>query len=175
MKEAESTVHRITSTLTTDNTNRIPEQVKTNTQRVFNTTKDRQKYKFEKLLHEKQAAVSPSDTPYVDKTNWVLQQLSYQSLTSRRNCETRSKTSKRTIPSWFSQRTKGRASVVMNTNTYHAKMSNLIENGSYQLLQKDPTDCPTRKLSEKPLALKQSGHLSEAVYNKIRPQTQTAT
>lgn len=174
MKEAESTAHRITSTLTTDNTNRIPEQVKTNTQRVFNTTKDRQKYKFEKLLREKQAAVSPSDTPYVDKTNWVLQQLSYQSLTSRRNWETRSKTSKRTIPSWFSQRTKG-ASVVMNTNTYHAKMSNLIENGSYQLLQKDPTDCLTRKLSEKRLALKQSGHLSEAVYSKIRPQTQTAT
>ena len=107
MKEAESTAHRITSTLTTDNTNRIPEQVKTNTQRVFNTTKDRQKYKFEKLLREKQAAVSPSDTPYVDKTNWVLQQLSNQSLTSRRNWETRSKTSKRTIPSWFSQRTKG--------------------------------------------------------------------
>lgn len=35
--------------------------------------------------------------------------------------------------------------------------------------------CLTRKLSEKRLALKQSGHLSEAVYNKIRPQTQTAT
>lgn len=69
----------------------------------------------------------------------------------------------------------GRASVVMNTNTYHAKMSNLIENGSYQLLQKDPTDRLIRKLSEKRLALKQSGHLSEAVYSKIRPQTQTAT
>ena len=41
---------------------------------------------------------------------------------------------------------KGRASVVMDTDTYRAKMSTLIENGPYQLLNKDPTDrsasCP---------------------------------
>ena len=35
---------------------------------------------------------------------------------------------------------KGRASVVMDTDTYHTKMSSLIENGPYQLLNKDPTD-----------------------------------
>ena len=34
---------------------------------------------------------------------------------------------------------KGRASVVMDTDTYRAKMSTLIENGPYQLLNKDPT------------------------------------
>ena len=34
---------------------------------------------------------------------------------------------------------KGRASVVVDTNTYRAKMSTLIENGPYQLLNKDPT------------------------------------
>ena len=44
---------------------------------------------------------------------------------------------------------KGRASVVMDTDTYQAKMSTLIENGPYQLLNKDPTDCLTRKFSEK--------------------------
>ena len=65
---------------------------------------------------------------------------------------------------------KGRASVVMDTDTYRAKMSALIENGPYQLLNKDPTDRMTRKLSEKLLTLKRSGYLSEAVYNKIRPR-----
>ena len=65
---------------------------------------------------------------------------------------------------------KGRASVVMDTDTYRAKMSTLIENGPYQLLNKDPTDRLTRKLSEKLLTLKRSGYLSEAFYNKIRPR-----
>ena len=48
---------------------------------------------------------------------------------------------------------KGRASVVMDTATYRAKISTLIENGPYQLLNKDPTDRLTRKLSEKLLTL----------------------
>ena len=33
---------------------------------------------------------------------------------------------------------KGRPSVVMDTDTYHTKKSTLIENGPYQLLNKDP-------------------------------------
>ena len=45
----------------------------------------------------------------------------------------------------------GRASVVMDTDTYRANMSTLIENGPYQILNKDPTDRLTRKLFEKPL------------------------
>ena len=65
---------------------------------------------------------------------------------------------------------KRRASLVMDTDTYRAKISTLIENGPYQLLNKDPTDRLTRKLSEKLLTLKRSGYLSEAVYNKIRPR-----
>ena len=43
---------------------------------------------------------------------------------------------------------KGRASIVMDTYTYQVKMSSLIENGPYKLLNKDPTDRLTRKLSE---------------------------
>ena len=39
-KDTESTAQSITSTLSTNDTNRILEQIKTNTQRVFNTTKD---------------------------------------------------------------------------------------------------------------------------------------
>ena len=64
---------------------------------------------------------------------------------------------------------KGRASVVMDTDTYRAKVSTLIENGPYQLLNKDPTDCLTCKLSEKLLTLKRGEYLSDAVCNKIRP------
>ena len=59
---------------------------------------------------------------------------------------------------------------IMDTDTYRAKMFTLIENGPYQLLNKDPTDRLTCKLSEKLLTLKRSGYLSEAVYNKIRPR-----
>jgi len=58
----------------------------------------------------------------------------------------------------------GRARVVLDTDTYHAKMSALIETKPYQPLNKDPTDCLTRKLSEKLLSL--NGRISEAVYNK---------
>ena len=65
---------------------------------------------------------------------------------------------------------KGRASVVMDIATYQAKISTLIENGPYQLLNKDPTHRLTRKLSEKLLTLERNGHLSEAIYNKIRPR-----
>jgi len=35
---------------------------------------------------------------------------------------------------------KGRASVVLDTDTYHTKMSALIETGLDQPLNKDPTD-----------------------------------
>ncbi|XP_078372758.1 uncharacterized protein LOC144656411 [Oculina patagonica] len=65
---------------------------------------------------------------------------------------------------------KGRASVVMDADTYRTKISTLIENGPYQLLNKDPTDRLTRKLSKELLTLKRNGDLSEAVYNKIRPR-----
>ena len=38
----------------------------------FHTRNDGHKQKFEKQIGEKQATVSPVDTPYVDKTNWVV-------------------------------------------------------------------------------------------------------
>ncbi len=71
-KEAESTAQRITSALSTERADRILEQIKISTQRVNYATKDRQTQKFEKLVHEKHTAVSPADTPYVDKINWVI-------------------------------------------------------------------------------------------------------
>ena len=229
-KETESTAESITSALSANDANRILEQIKTNTQRVFNTTKDRQKQKFEKLMQEKQAAVSPVDTPYVDKTNWVIK-LSSRSLsdaeiallkkglnfavtpanipateiiakveTAVRQLDAEQADTVRKAVNGILQQAeppgpnitkemrdalkslkedesimvlpadKGRASVVMDTATYRAKISTLIENGPYQLLNKDPTDRLTRKLSEKLLTLKRNEHLSEAVYNKIRPR-----
>ena len=71
-EDTESTAHSITFARSTNDANRILEQIKTNTQRAFNTTKYRQKQKFEKLIREKQAAVSSLDTPYVEKTNRVV-------------------------------------------------------------------------------------------------------
>ena len=80
---------------------------------------------------------------------------------------------------------KGRANVVLESDTYHAKMSTLIElknplrehvcmyvcmySGPYQLLNEDLTDSLTRKLSQMLPTLKHHGHISVAVYNKTRP------
>ena len=75
---------------------------------------------------------------------------------------------KKTTRSWSSD--EGRASVCLDTDTYHAKMSALIGTGPYTLIKKDPTESLTRKLSEKLLSLKRNGHISEAVYDKIRPR-----
>ena len=38
------------------------------------------------------------------------------------------------------------------------------------VLNKDPTDRLSRKFTEKPLNLKRGGHLTESVYNKIKPK-----
>ena len=65
---------------------------------------------------------------------------------------------------------KGRASLILDADKYHAKMSALIHSGPHQLLYKNPTDQLTLKLPEKLLTLKRSGHISEAFYNKIRPR-----
>ena len=190
-KDTESTAQSIKSALSTNHANRILEQIKTNTQRVFNTTKDRHKQKFEKLIREKQAAVSPVDTPYVDKTNWVIN-LSSRSLSDaekallkkglnfavtpanipateiiakveaavRQLDAEQADTVRRAVNGILQQAEppepnitkemrdalknlkedesimvlptdKGRASVVMDTDTYRAKMSTLIENGPY--------------------------------------------
>ena len=37
---------------------------------------------------------------------------------------------------------KGRASVVLNNETYHDKMANMITSGSYRTISKDHTDHP---------------------------------
>ena len=65
---------------------------------------------------------------------------------------------------------KGRASVVLDKNTYDDKLKTLIEKGPFRLYNKDPTDRLSRKLTEKLLNLKRGGHLTESVCNKIRPK-----
>ena len=63
---------------------------------------------------------------------------------------------------------KGHPSVVMDTNTYQATVSMLIENRLYQLLNKDSTDRLTHKLSKKAAYL-------EATWVSIRGHLQDQT
>ena len=60
--------------------------------------------------------------------------------------------------------------IFISTKLY---VKSLIETGPYQLLNKDPTDRLSCKLTEKLLSLKRNGHLSETAYNKIRPIVDT--
>ena len=69
---------------------------------------------------------------------------------------------------------KGRASVVMDTDSHRAKMSTLIENGPYQLLSQDPTGRLTRKLSEKLLAYLEAKRISTKG-RLLQDQTPTQT
>ena len=72
---------------------------------------------------------------------------------------------------------KGRASVVLNTDTYHDKIKSLIETGPYQLLNKYPTDRLSRKLTEKLLLpitrsdLGTNSHLGSMVYLRYTSPT----
>jgi len=52
-KEAKSTAQSITPALSADDAAEALDKVKSTIQQVFNTTKDRQQRKFEKLLREK--------------------------------------------------------------------------------------------------------------------------
>ena len=73
-RETEFITRSITATLSADKAIEILEKIRVNTQRIFNTTKDRQQRKFLKLARAKQAsAVSYIDqTPQVDKNKWVI-------------------------------------------------------------------------------------------------------
>ena len=65
---------------------------------------------------------------------------------------------------------KGHASIVLDSTTYHDKITTLSESSPYRLLNKVPTDCLSRRLTEKLLTLIRSGHLSESIDNKNRPR-----
>ena len=71
-KETESIARSITAALFADEASEILEKIRVNTQRIFNTTKDRQQCKLLKLVHGKQAsAVSNVDHHLkLTKTNW---------------------------------------------------------------------------------------------------------
>ena len=71
-KETESIARSITAALFADEASEILEKIRVNTQRILNTTKDRQQCKFLKLVYGKQAsAVSNVDHHLkLTKTNW---------------------------------------------------------------------------------------------------------
>ena len=56
-KEAESTAQSITSVLSAEDAAEVLNMIRSNTEGVFNTTKNRQQRKFKKRLREKQASV----------------------------------------------------------------------------------------------------------------------
>jgi len=177
----------ITSALSTDDAAEVLNKLNSTTQRVFNTTKDRQQRKFEKLLREKQSSISP--TTFVDKTKWVIN-LSSRALneaevsllkkglniavtpasvpateiiakiesavrpldaeradTVRRSVNTILQQAQPPTPNIAKEQQealkslkednsimvlpvdKGRASVILDADTYHAKMSALIDSG----------------------------------------------
>ena len=62
---------------------------------------------------------------------------------------------------------KGRASVLLDADNYHNKMTSLIETGPYKTVNKGPTDRLCRKLTDKLLV---NGSLDEKTYRKLRPQ-----
>ncbi|KAL9989418.1 hypothetical protein ACROYT_G003965 [Oculina patagonica] len=176
----------------------VLEQIKINTQRVFITSKDRQK---QKTLNDAEIALLQEGLNFaVTPANAPAKEIiaSVESAIRQLNAE-QADTVRRTVNSILQQAEppepniteemrdalkslkedesimvlpadKGRASVVIDADTYRTKMSTLIENGPYQLLNKEPTDRLTRKLSKELLTLKRNEDLSEAVYNKIRPR-----
>ena len=75
---------------------------------------------------------------------------------------------KKTTRSWSSD--EGRASVCLDTDTYHAKMSALIGTGPYTLIKKDPTDRLTQTVWEAALLKEERAHIRGCLR-----QDQTAT
>ena len=61
---------------------------------------------------------------------------------------------------------KGRASVVLDTETYRQKMTKFIKSGPCRLLDKDPADRLSRKSTEELLDLYRNGNLTEPVFKR---------
>ncbi|XP_041460800.1 uncharacterized protein LOC121411955 [Lytechinus variegatus] len=64
---------------------------------------------------------------------------------------------------------KGRASVILDTDVYRAKMSELIESGPYHAIGKDPTDRLSRKLSTILRGFHKNGDIDDSTYRKLKP------
>jgi len=125
------------------------------------------------IITKIESAVRPLDTERADtvrrSVNTILQQAQLPTPNITKEQQEAFKSLKEDNSIMVLPADKGRASIILDTVTYHAKMSALIDSRPYQLLNKDLTDRLTRKLSEKLLTLKQNGHISKTVYNKIRP------
>jgi len=127
-----------------------------------------------KIIAKIESAVRPLDAERADtvrrSVNTILQQAQLPTPSITKEQQEALKSLKEDNSIMVLPADKGRASVILDADTYHAKLSALIDSGPYQLLNKNPTDHLTWKLSEKLLILKRNGHISGAVYNKIRPR-----
>ncbi|XP_066021441.1 uncharacterized protein [Pocillopora verrucosa] len=156
-KNTESIAQSITSAPSTNDANRILEQIKTNTNESLSYSEKALPKKglnfavtpanipATEIIAKVEAAVRQLDTEQADTVrralNGILQQAEPPEPNITKEMRDALKSLKEDKSIMVLPADKGRASVVMDTDTYRAKISTLIENGPYQLLNKDPTDC----------------------------------
>lgn len=64
---------------------------------------------------------------------------------------------------------KAKATVIMDTEKYEAKIKDMLADKSvYELLKKDPTPCLERRMNSMLLMLKKTGKLPEKIYDRLR-------
>ncbi len=64
---------------------------------------------------------------------------------------------------------KGRATVLMNKEEYHSKLTQLIQSGTYRLVKKDPTKTQETKIGHILKNLEREGKIPTMLYNRLRP------
>ncbi len=64
---------------------------------------------------------------------------------------------------------KGRATVLMNKEEYYSKVNQLIQSGTYTLVQKDPTKNQETIISHELKNLEREDKIPTMLYNRLRP------
>ena len=65
---------------------------------------------------------------------------------------------------------KGNATVLMDHDVYHNKLSAMVNSGTYRLLKKDPTKTQETRLSRTLKGLERAGEIHTKLYDRIRPK-----
>ena len=64
---------------------------------------------------------------------------------------------------------KGRATVLMNKEEYHSKLTQLIQSGTYRLVKKDPIKTQETNISRILKNLEKEDKIPTMLYNRLRP------
>ena len=65
---------------------------------------------------------------------------------------------------------KGNSTVMMNRTEYNEKINNLLDDGTYRPLKKDPTLKLERTINEQLKALEKNGEIDNSLRKRITPQ-----